>query len=129
MRRARAPMGRFPSSLTAMLVTDPPCSKAMGGVSLQLPATQKNPKKQQAGTQIQQGIDSVKHLELLLMYLGVSKANNQQNTITDKIYPSDQLCRPAVVLLTCQVQSGWNLHLLPHLQGWDLTLTNGDELL
>lgn len=39
MRRALAPMGRFPSTFTATLVTEPPCSKAMGGVSLQPPAT------------------------------------------------------------------------------------------
>lgn len=41
MRRALAPMGRFPSTFTATLVTEPPCSKAMGGVSLHPPEAQR----------------------------------------------------------------------------------------
>lgn len=40
MRRALAPIGCFPSTFTATFVTEPPCSNAIGGVSLQPPETQ-----------------------------------------------------------------------------------------
>lgn len=88
MRRALAPMGRFPSTFTATLVTEPPCSKAMGGVSLQPPATGSSPA----------------HHDRLTEEMAVGR------------------------LLTCEVQSGGTLHLVPLPQRRELVLANGDEL-
>lgn len=46
MRRALAPIGRFPSTFTATLVTEPPSSKAMGGVSLHPPGHSRGQRSQ-----------------------------------------------------------------------------------